>query len=64
MAGYGQIEDITDLNQNSEEDSGLNNGLGYPSIIEQNRFIYDFYSGISPKFGGSSIFSNKFLGFI
>jgi hypothetical protein len=27
MAGYGQIEDITDLNQNSEEDSGLNNGL-------------------------------------
>jgi len=62
MRGYGSLDDITDFNLNTEEDSGLNNNLGYPILNEQNIYVYDF-PDLLPYFGGN-IYSDKFLGFI
>lgn len=63
MSGYGQLSDISDFNLNSEEDGGLLGGLGYPILNEQNLYVYDFPK-ILPKFGGSSIFTEDFLGLV
>jgi hypothetical protein len=36
--GYGRFDKVQDFNQNTETDFGLLNGLGYPTLIEQNKY--------------------------
>lgn len=63
LLGYGRFDFISDLNQDDEEDSGINDNIGYPVINEQNLYNYD-YPDIVDTYTTDSIFSIDFLDFM
>jgi hypothetical protein len=63
VKGYGRFDDVLELNKNTEDYSSNLEGLGYPTVLEQNKYNTQFE--FIPVWGSdSSIYENKLVDYL